>query len=671
MRTRARARWVAAEGRRQILLHEDWSGFPAGALNRDNSARGEYMAMLVPSNPGGWYHNSIAYGGPDRHHSPLKVEKTKTGARLVVPDKIRAWGPALVLTRGEELWRDFEATTRVVVQGRTPIGLAARYRTVRDFYAAVFEAGQFRLVRMLEGTVIVLAFRRMKPGRRPVRLTLVVEGDHITARVGGVRLSARDGSIPSGGIGLWTGGGAAFGAVTVTAGRAEARRIAAEKAGRAAAIMRERRRFSPMELLTQVDVRRHALGRQIRFADLDGDGREEILLAIHALHKGREWTYQKLARLSALDLEGRVLWERGRAEESSASISCDLPFQAADRGNGMEVVACFASSIEVLDPRTGETRRRALTPKPPHMEPYWDEINLYWGDGHGDDVPRLLPDSLRLCNLRGRHPFGDILIKDRYHNAWALDGRTFRVRWLHRCNTGHYPYTCDLNRDGRDEVIMGYSRLDSRGRLIGRLYLGDHPDACFCYVDEDGVRHIMHPCGEAGFVDERNDGGLVEVHLGHVQHLSVANFVPELPDLERIIITYHGNEGIIVLMDKDDRLLRKTERYAAGSVCQPVNWTGDGRELIAFSPRHGDGGVWNAHFDLVVPFPNDDRPGKYMEVRDVLGWGVDQLVVWDEDRLHVYGPKDRPRQGRRAYRPIRPRTNLSNYQVNYSLPHWA
>ena len=152
--------------------------------------------------------------------------------------------------------------------------------------------------------------------------------------------------------------------------------------------------------------------------------------------------------------------------------------------------------------------------------------------------------------------------------------------------------------------------------------------------------------------------------------MSIANFAPDRPDLERIVVTYHGNQGIIVMLDMDDRILRKVERYDAGSVCQPTNWTGDGRELIAFSPRHGDGGLWDEHFDLVVPLPETDRPGKYMEVHDVLGLGVDQLVVWDERRLHVYGPAELPRRRGKTYRPVRPHPNYSNYQVNFSLPRW-
>ncbi|HUU22239.1 MAG TPA: hypothetical protein VM389_06850 [Phycisphaerae bacterium] len=652
-----------------VLLSEDWSAFPAGHLHRDNTARGEYMTMVVPTNPGGWYHNCRA-GGPDQEHSAFAVRSRRGGRMVGLPQRAQAWTPLVVLTQGEKPWRDFVVSAPVSARGDSPVGLAGRYRTNRDFYAAVFESGMFKLVRVLEGAVTVLEATAMAPPRVAVALSLRLDGDRIEAAAGKVKLTARDGCIASGGIGLWATGPCSFGKVTVKTTPAEKKRI--ERAGQSAAaqVTKKRAALPPMELVAEIDVAGHAIGRQIRFADLDGDGRAELLFAVPTYYQGGKWKYNQIARLSALDLDGRLLWARGRIAPDSTDLTADLPVQAADRGSGMEIVAAFGPQLEVLDPLTGRTRFQAPTPRTVKMEPYWDEINMYWGDGHHDDVPHLVPDCLRLCNFTGRSPYGDLFVKDRYHNVWALDGRTFQVLWHHRCNTGHYPFACDLNGDGIDEVLLGYSRVDSKGRLLGRLYLGDHPDACFSYVDAAGVRHNLHPCGEAGFIDECSDSRLEEVHLGHVQHLSVANFDRARGGLERIIVTYHGNEGIIVLMDAEDRILRKAERYAAGAVCQPVNWTGDGRELIGFSPRHGDGGLWDEQFELVVPFPNDGRPGKYMEVHDLLGLGVDQLVVWDEQRLHVYAPAARPARKAKRYDPIRPGPNLSNYQVNYSLPRW-
>lgn len=655
-----------------ILLKEDWSEFSSGPIHRDSTARGEYMSMVVPQNPGGWYHNAKANGNKDRDHSPLTIRKSKAhGRELVMPDLAWCWDYGVVLTQGEKPWADMRISAPMRIRGMYPVGLVVRYRSNRDFYAICFEAGQVKLVRRLEGAMTVLDSAEYAPPRGAVEVTLTVQGDRLDAHVKGVNLSGRDGCIPTGGIGLLAAGPVAFGAVTVKTTPAEQKRIDT-RIRKATSVVRKKRKDLPgMELLADIDVRGHAIGRQIRFANLTGEGPEDILFAVPTRQKGRKWEYRKMARLSALTAEGDVLWERGNIQPDSIDETCDMPFQAADRGKGIEVVAAFGPKLEILDPQTGKTRKSSPTPKTPKMEDYWDEINMYWGDGHFDDLDRLLPDSIRLCNFTGREPYGDLLIKDRYHNAWGIDGRSLKVLWHHACNTGHYAYTEDINGDGKDEVVLGYSRVDSKGNLLGRLYLGDHPDGCFTYVDAWGVRHYLHPCGEAGFIDDMEDGRLGEVHLGHVQHLSMANFCGDKPDLERIIVTYHGNEGIIVMMDSENRILRKAERYSAGSICQPVNWTGDGRELIAFSPRHGDGGLWDENFDLVVPFPDEDRPGKYMEVHDVLGLGVDQLVVWDENRLHIYGPKSRPRKSGKKYTPVRPGPNLSNYQVNYSLPNWS
>jgi len=657
----------------KALFTENWSEFPIGHISRDCTARGEYMAMVVPPNPNGWYHNGNmgVRGVPDRDHSAFSVRKRKAGRTVGLPQ--RGWAPSVILTRGEMPWRDFVVTARVTVKDILPVGVVARYVTDREHYTAYFESGVFKLARVVEGEARVLDSAVFKRTSKPLTVSLRVEGSALTARAGRVKLSGTDGCITSGGIGLWANGPAEFGKVTVKASASEIARIRRETRLTAARVAGKRRKQPKMELVRELDVKGYALGRQIRFADLDGDGVLEILLAVPTFHKGRKWRYNKIAQLAALDLDGNLLWKRGKIARDSLDITSDLPFQAADRGrDGMEVVACFGSSLEILDPLTGKTKQKAVTPKPPKMEPYWNELSQYWGDGHGDDLPRLIPDGVRLCNFKGRHRYGDLFIKDRYHNMWALDGGSLKVIWHHAANSGHFPWASDMNGDGLDEVLHGYSRLDSKGNLIGRLFLGDHPDACFSYVDENGLRHNLHPSGEAGFIDEYSDGRVAEVHLGHVQHLSIANFVQDRPDLERVTVNYHGNEGIIVMMDCDNRVLRKVERYASGSICQPVNWTGDGRELIAFSARHGDGGLCDEHFDLVVEFPDSDanRPGKYMEVHDLLGLGVDQIIVWDESRMHVYAPDRLPKRRGKRYAPERPGPNLSNYQVNYSLPRW-
>jgi hypothetical protein len=61
-----------------------------------------------------------------------------------------------------------------------------------------------------------------------------------------------------------------------------------------------------------------------------------------------------------------------------------------------------------------------------------------------------------------------------------------------------------------------------------------------------------------------------------------------------------------------------------------------------------------------------------LEVHDVYGLGYDQIIVWDEERLHVYAPQNPPQKTRgKRFAPQRPGPCLSNYQVNYSVPRWG
>jgi len=654
---------------RKMLFREDWRSLALGYLPADETARGEYMCRVVPDSPNGWYQpgrelNIRPPADPDQSYWRVK----RSGRGRCAEQPLVTPGECLILTTGQRRWRDLSVKADVVASGERVSGLIARYVTSRDFYAFVIEAGRLKIVRRLEGVYTSLAdapARASAPKRCAWELRC--EGERITARLAGrVVLEVRDGAITSGGIGILGNGPITVGALTVRGPASEVCREAAELKRATASLKRSRRGLPKPELVAEIDVRGRSCGRQIRFADLDGDGRCEVLVAVPAPFPKRKRSYWQIGLLSAVDLDGNVLWQRGKLPDERPHIASDLPVQAAARGGRMEVVAALGHELHLIDPVTGRTRRKSSLPRVPKQLPYQESYN----SAVQDDTVRVVADSLRLCNASGRGAHDDILVKDRHHNAWLLDGRTLGPRWHYRCNTGHFCYTADLDGDGRDEFFLGYARLDHRGRRRWSVHLADHPDGTFAYMDDDGGYHVMHAAGDVGLVDDVEYRGFREVPLGHVQHLSVANFCPERPGLERVIVTYWNGPGIIVLLDSANRVVRKVERVGAGAVCQPVNWTGDGRELTAFSPRIGDGGLWNEHFELVVPLPGTDRPELCMEVHDVLGLGVDQLVVWDDERLQVYAPDKLPSRRRKRYRPRRPAPNWSNYQVNFSLPQW-
>jgi len=659
-------------GFNRTILDENFNSWPTGPLPADYTPRGEYYCLPTAPRADGWHDpiNHTGRKGP-RDQSVWHVKKL-AGRKRLVQTSDSEHDPKLVAT-GRKPWQMGLLQATLTPKTDKHCGIILGYRHARDFFAvAITGRRQKRLqvIRYWQNERQILGDFAVDANGREIRIAASFQPGSIEPLLNGRSLGKVEApGLNAGGVGLLANGPCRFDRVTLKSSEAHLRKIEAEQKRSAAALGRLQKQFPAAEKVLSIKIAPYSAGRQIRFVDLNGDGREEIILGMPSFVKGEIWTYRVLACLTAYDLDGNILWQVGEPPEKPEIITGDLPFQAADiDGDGrVEVVACFTSKLCIIDGATGKIKKTGYMPKPPKMEPFWDEISMYWGDGHGDDLPRAIPDSIRLCNLTGRGPYGDFIAKDRYHNVWAFTG-DLKLMWLHQCNTGHFPFTSDINDDGYDEIMAGYSRLDRHGNLIGRIVVGDHPDACFWMKTASGRVREFHPAGEAGLIIHEPGGTFAERHLGHVQHLSVADFDRDHPGLELICITYWGEPGIVYMLDFDGRIMRDFEAVGLGAVCQPVNWTGDGTELILLTPDLKQGGLYDAHFNRVVPLPEADRPSYCCEARDVLGLGVDQIIVWDLDNLEVYAPATLPPKGRRRYRPIRPLVNQSNYMVYYSLP---
>jgi rhamnogalacturonan endolyase len=79
--------------------------------------------------------------------------------------------------------------------------------------------------------------------------------------------------------------------------------------------------------------------------------------------------------------------------------------------------------------------------------------------------------------LRGTGRDADIIIKDRYLSLWAYDDQ-LNLLWKAQCNTGHYPFAYDVDEDGKDELMMGYTLFDDDGTKLWTLEdrVKDHAD---------------------------------------------------------------------------------------------------------------------------------------------------------------------------------------------------
>jgi hypothetical protein len=317
----------------------------------------------------------------------------------------------------------------------------------------------------------------------------------------------------------------------------------------------------------------------------------------------------------------------------------------------------------VADGATGKTRYEAPTPNTPAgtKPPY-------------NKFPRILGDSLFFCDLRGTGRAGDLILKTRYDHLWAFNDR-LEPMWDAACNTGHYPYARDIDGDGKDELAVGYSLFDHEGTRLWTLdgKMQDHADglAIVQFSPGDALRLLCAASDEGIFWTDTKGNVLKHLYLGHVQNPAIADFRPDLPGLETVSINFWGNQGILHFYDAQGNVYHDCEPCQYGSMCLPINWTGQPPEYFVLSPNVDDGGLFDGWGRCVVRFPADGHPDMCYAVLDVTGDCRDEIVVWDPYEIWVYTQSDSPKEGR-LYKPTRnPLYNYSNYQATVSLPGWS
>ncbi|MBM4037928.1 MAG: hypothetical protein FJ290_05385 [Planctomycetes bacterium] len=424
--------------------------------------------------------------------------------------------------------------------------------------------------------------------------------------------------------------------------------------------------YPEMRLVQQITTPGFGTCRQMRFGDLTGNGRPDIVLAQRVPIEGGEG-YSTVGCLTALTAEGEVLWQSGTPTPQTP-LAGDLPFQVNDiDGDGRaEVVAVRGFEIQVLDGATGKLKLAAPTPERPVHHPLLKRSISYFGSPDGHEFPLVVADSIRFADLAGRGAARDLLLKDRYHHLWALTP-DLKPLWSWVGNLGHFPFAADLDGDGRDEVLAGYHWLTANGRDLQNLHLGDHADAIFAGdIQGWGEPKAVRAGGDDGLIIAGLHGDLLAVHHGHVQRLSIAKFRRRAPGLQYAICTYWGAPGIVALLDSTGKIMWSGEFPVCGNTLQPVNWTGEDEELIYFSAHAEHGGLYNWEGEQVVPFPSDRHPELCSEVMDLFGTGRDNLIVWDPAQLWVYAPAG---DAEPRYHPLRPPLHSwSNYMCYWSLP---
>jgi len=654
-----------------VLMEDDFSSYPSGPMFDVVGAELEYQYLPIAAPTGYWTVSTFKSDpGPQRG---WRVVRQEGKSRIAQMYSNKAKDYHMMLSAGDRVWTDYTVDVRFTPEEHLRwTGIAVRYRNDRCFYFAGIEEDAFVLSVVHHGTV----FRKLnvkqlaqapwpKTSGQEIHMTVAVAGSHIRAAIeDGPTLEAEDGTFPSGGVALLADGLTTYAHIRVATDSDTAHSIQDAIDGRTQEEAQLQAANPKMKLWKKFVIKDYGVGRNVRFGDLDGNGQIDMLFG-QMVHHGPKDRVSELSCLTAVTLDGKVMWQIGEPDVWKCRLTNDVAFQIHDLdGDGQnEVVYCMNQELVVADGATGKTKQKVPTPPIPENTP-----KPY------NKTPRLLGDSLFFCDLRGTGRAADLIVKDRYTNYWAYDDQ-LDLLWQGQCKTGHYPCAADIDQDGKDEVIIGYSLIDDNGKVLWCLddQVEDHDDgvAIVSLHDGEAPRIICSASDEGLLVIDLKGNILRHEYLGHVQNPSIANFRPDLPGLELVTVNFWGNQGIFHFFDAEGNLYHDMEPGPHGSLSLPVNWRGDGAEFFVLSANPDRGGLYDGWGRCVVRFPADGHPDMCYNVLDLTGDCRDEVVVWDPYEVWIYTQNDNPKGGR-LYRPVRnPLYTESNYRAAVSLPAWS
>ncbi len=659
--------------RAAVLLDDEFDGlrpgmFSAGVIG----AHAEYHYVHETAPRGNWVVSCFTWHTPMQRAWWVTAEDNDAMLSQTIYSKSGHSHPLVcTVAEGSEFWKNYTVSARFApASDKDQSGIAFRYRNDRCYYFFGVNGGKAILKVVNHATAFrkpdekILAERQFdfKPGEF-ITATIRTEGDRIRAEVGDAVLEATDSTFAEGKVGLIADVPTKYSFVKVTADREEAKRVRkCLKARKKEETKLQAANPKPI-VWKKFTISDYGVGRNLRFGDLNGDGEIDVLFG-QVLHHGPKDRNSELSCLTAVNLDGKVLWQTGKPDAWKNHLTNDVGFQIHDIDDDgeNEVVYCMNQEIVAADGATGGIEYKKPTPLTPP------------GDHGGHNIfPRILGDSLFFCDLRGLGKDRDIIFKDRYRHIWAMNDK-FEVMWTGKCNTGHYPFAYDIDDDGKDEVAIGYSMFDDDGTKLWSLdgKVEDHADGVAVVRFNEGVEpKIFYAASDAGAFYTDLKGNILKRHfLGHVQNPAIVNLRDDLPGLEVVSINFWGNQGIINYFDSKGERYYDFEPVQHGSMCLPINWTGESEEFYVLSPDVTEGGMYDGRGRRVVQFPADGHPYQCNAVLDITGDCRDEVVVWDPYELWVYTQDGNPKQGR-LYKPKRnPLYNYSNYQATVSLPGW-
>ena len=662
-----------------VLSNEDFQDFPIGEFpyDKDHTAMGEYQYVVANGYHGNWVDMvcNSSYNGT----GPTWLITERDGRHFMESMRIEKNRPHRMfptLETGKHQWKDYE------------VSVSVRRLSQKGMAGLVFSMNHSidTLVFYLDGKdKAAVAYRHKEEVQvlkevsfphgcdQEYRLKVDCDGRIAKVYVDDQELfRVEDDLVARGGkVGITADCPSRFADFKVCVSEKTKQEIDVAERAVKETETEEMKKHPKMKLWKKIDLKNFGTSRQIRFGHLTGTDEWYVVLAQMQKRVSRD-AYGFISCLTAIDLEGNVLWQLGEPSDKTeelGKVSADMAFQVYDiDGDGRdEVIVGWDFEIRILDGRTGTIKKSAKTPFSDD-----DDADLIGVPYQTYAFERINPDGIRICNFRGKERPADILIKDRYCRIYALD-EDLNVMWKFKSptNTGHCPLPIDIDGDGKDELLVGYKLLDSDGQMLWSYPISeDHTDEIVAgkWMPGEDEGHFACVSGTEGFFIGDFYGNIVARDMiGHAQRVSIANYCPEREGREIVVTNFWGHQGVIFLYDCYGNQIWEMENEMNGNILAPVNWDGDGTELILTNADAKKGGLLNGRGVRAVEFPDDGHPVLCCESLDLTGDERDELVVWDYHSMYIYTQDDCPKE--QTYHPVQfPIYNASNYRGEYSYP---
>lgn len=378
-------------------------------------------------------------------------------------------------------------------------------------------------------------------------------------------------------------------------------------------------------LLKKIDTTAAGKGCRMWLGDIDGDGRMEIVMVQPDNGFDDRYFPHSVVCATAYNLEGEIIWQIGEVDPTVNGSGADIPAQIYDIDNdgNNEFLCVMKDELCIFDGKTGTLKEKHAIP-----------------DQHAHDC-------IIIADLEGTGYPQNIILKNRYHQMWALD-RNYNVMWTFKGNIGHYPWPYDLDGDGKDEIVAGYTVLNGKGETLWTIDMLDHADCVWVGdLDQDPTTGPAVLVGGLDTTAHTWDGKLIWRFTDTVesQNIALGDFRPdikgtEVGGLDRIDRSGPQGKDGLFLVDCEGKSLFKEDRKVPGwsSIATTINnFDGKGSDhLLAYRRSGLPAAIYDGYMNPIFTFPFDG----HIMWTDLIGDGQSQILIYNDEKIEIYSAKE-------------------------------